>query len=45
MLRTFNMGIGYVMVLAPEAAEELVAHYPVVLRIGSIVEGQNVVVR
>ncbi|KAK8946732.1 hypothetical protein KSP39_PZI006645 [Platanthera zijinensis] len=42
MRRTFNMGIGLVAVVAPEAAERILAESDSVYRIGVVVDGEGV---
>lgn len=42
MYRTFNMGIGMVLVVAPEVADEARAVLPELLTVGSIAEGSGV---
>ncbi|XP_020591430.1 phosphoribosylformylglycinamidine cyclo-ligase, chloroplastic/mitochondrial [Phalaenopsis equestris] len=42
MWRTFNMGIGLVAVVTPEASERILAEYDSVYRIGVVVNGDGV---
>ncbi|KAI0510631.1 hypothetical protein KFK09_011239 [Dendrobium nobile] len=42
MRRTFNMGIGLVAVVTPEASERILAEYDSVYRIGVVVNGEGV---
>jgi len=42
MYRTFNMGVGMVLVLAPEAADQAHQLLPELLTVGSITEGSGV---
>ncbi|GCE10749.1 phosphoribosylformylglycinamidine cyclo-ligase [Tengunoibacter tsumagoiensis] len=45
LYRTFNMGIGMVIVLSPKAALDARSSLPELLTIGQIVEGEGVVLR
>jgi len=43
MYRTFNMGIGIVLAVAPEDAEAVRARLPEALVVGEVVKGEGVV--
>jgi phosphoribosylaminoimidazole synthetase len=45
MYRTFNMGVGMVLVLAPEMAEQARRVLPELLSVGTIEEGAGVILR
>ena len=45
MYRTFNMGVGMVLVLAPEAADKARAILPELLTVGHIAEGSGVILQ
>jgi phosphoribosylaminoimidazole (AIR) synthetase len=42
MYRTFNMGVGMVLVLAPDMAEQARRVLPELLTVGTITEGNGV---
>ncbi len=41
MFRVFNMGVGFVLIVAPETAAEMTAAYPELTAIGRLVEGNG----
>ena len=44
MYRVFNMGVGMVIIVAPDAADELLAALPGALRVGEVVERRDAAV-
>jgi phosphoribosylformylglycinamidine cyclo-ligase len=43
MFNTFNMGIGFVVIVPVEEANAAMAHFPTACRIGHVIDGSGVV--